>query len=62
MHVLGSYGVEESKAMLVDVGLELVEVEVVEAGDGQLEEGDADYGAKFLWIAAKKARVCLPTP
>lgn len=49
-----SYGVEENKAMVRDVGLEVVEVEVLEAGDGQLKEGDPDYGVKFMWIAARK--------
>jgi SAM-dependent methyltransferase len=48
------YSVEDSKAMVTDVGFELVEAEVLEAGDGNLEEGDADYGVKFLWIAARK--------
>ena len=49
-----SYGVEDNKAMVKDVGLELVEVETLEAGDGQLEESDPDYGVKFMWIAARK--------
>jgi ubiquinone/menaquinone biosynthesis C-methylase UbiE len=49
-----SYSVEDSMAMVKDVGLEPVEVEVLEAGDGQLEEGDPDHGVSFLWVAAKK--------
>lgn len=49
-----SYSVEGNKAMVVNVGFELVETEVLEAGDGNLEEGDQDYGVKFLWIAARK--------
>lgn len=49
-----SYCVEENKAMVTDAGFEAVEVEVLEAGDGQLEESDADYGVKFMWIAARK--------
>jgi len=49
-----SYGVEDSKAMVRDVGLEVVEAEVLEAGDGQLEESDPDYGVKFMWVAARK--------
>lgn len=48
------FGVEESKAMLTGVGFELVEAEEGESGDGRLEEGDADYGSVFAWIAAKK--------
>lgn len=49
-----SYGVEDSKAMVRDVGLEVVEAEVLEAGDGQLEESDPDYGVKFMWVVARK--------
>jgi ubiquinone/menaquinone biosynthesis C-methylase UbiE len=49
-----SYGVEDSKAMVRDVGLEVVEVEVLDAGDGQLEESDPDYGVKFMWVVARK--------
>lgn len=50
-----SYGVEENEAMVMDAGFETVAVELREAGDGQLEEDDADYGSKFMWIAARKA-------
>lgn len=49
-----SYGVEENKAMICDAGFEVVDAEILEAGDGQLEEGDADYGVKFLWIRATR--------
>ena len=49
-----SYGEEDNVAMVKDAGLEVVEVEVLEAGDGKLEESDPDYGAKFMWITAKK--------
>jgi ubiquinone/menaquinone biosynthesis C-methylase UbiE len=49
-----SYGVEDSKAMVRDAGFELIEAEVLEAGDGQLEESDPDYGVKFLWLVARK--------
>lgn len=49
-----SFDVEGNKAMVTAAGFELVEAEVVEAGDGKLEESDPDYGVKFLWIAAKK--------
>jgi ubiquinone/menaquinone biosynthesis C-methylase UbiE len=52
-----SFAAEESKEMMMAVGFELVVDEVVEAGDGKLEEGDADYGVKFLWLAAKKGGV-----
>ena len=49
-----SYSVEDSKAMIGDVGFEIVELEILEAGDGKLEESDPDYGVKFMWIAARK--------
>jgi ubiquinone/menaquinone biosynthesis C-methylase UbiE len=49
-----SYDVGDNKAMVEEVGLELVEAELVESGDGKLEEGDPDYDVKFLWIAARK--------
>lgn len=49
-----SFAVEDSKAMVKDVGFELVEAEVLEAGDGALDESDPDYGVKFLWIVARK--------
>ncbi|KAK4135289.1 methyltransferase type 11 [Trichocladium antarcticum] len=49
-----SFGVEGSKAMLRDVGFEAVEAEVLEAGDGLLEEDDPDHGVEFLWVAARK--------
>ena len=49
-----SYGVDDSKAMLKDAGFELLESEVLEAGDGKLDESDPDYGVKFLWIVARK--------
>lgn len=49
-----SYSVEDSKEIVRDVGFELIEAEVLEAGDGQLEESDPDSGVKFLWLVAKK--------
>ena len=49
-----SFGTEDSKAMLTEVGFEIVLAEVVESGDGKLDEDDPDYGVKFLWIAASK--------
>jgi ubiquinone/menaquinone biosynthesis C-methylase UbiE len=49
-----SYGVEDNKAMVRDIGFEVVEAEVLEAGDGQLEESDPDYGVKFMWVVARK--------
>lgn len=49
-----SYSEEDSIKMVRDVGLEVLEAEVCEAGDGQLEEGEPDQDAKFLWITAKR--------
>jgi ubiquinone/menaquinone biosynthesis C-methylase UbiE len=41
-----SYSVEESKAMVTAVGLEVVEVEVLES--------EPDDGVKFMWAVARK--------
>lgn len=49
-----SYGIEENKKMVGDVGFEVVEAEVREAGEGGLKEGDLDHGVRFLWVVAKK--------
>lgn len=49
-----SYSVEDSIDMVRDTGLEVLEADVLEAGDGQLEKDDPDYGAKFLWVVTKK--------
>lgn len=49
-----SFDTEGNKAMVAAAGFEAIEVEVLEAGDGQLKEDDPDYGVKFMWITAKK--------
>lgn len=49
-----SFPSEQSKAMMRDVGFEILKEEILEAGDGKIGEDDPDYGVKFLWIAAKK--------
>jgi SAM-dependent methyltransferase len=50
-----SWSVEESKRMVETAGFDILQAEVrVESEDGQLGEGDPDYGISFLWIAAKK--------
>ncbi|PNS15104.1 hypothetical protein CAC42_2333 [Sphaceloma murrayae] len=49
-----SFGVEESRGMLKEVGFEVVQCEEVVAGDGELEEGDPDYGTSFAWMLARK--------
>ena len=41
-----SYSVEESQAMVTEVGLEVVEVEVLES--------EPDEGVKFMWVVARK--------
>lgn len=50
-----SYSVGDSKTMATDAGLEVVDAEVLEAGevklgegDVKLDESDPDYGVKFL--------------
>ncbi len=42
-----SYSVEESKAMVTEVGLEVIEAELLES--------EPDEGIKFLWVVARKA-------
>ena len=49
-----SYAIDDNKKMIEEAGFRLVEVEVLEAGDGQLDEDDPDYGMEFLWILARK--------
>jgi ubiquinone/menaquinone biosynthesis C-methylase UbiE len=49
-----SYGVLENREILEQVGFELLEVEEVKAGDGNLEEDDPDYDSEFLWVMARK--------
>lgn len=49
-----SFDVEGNRAMVEGAGFEEVEFEVLEAGDGKLDEDDPDYGVKFMWITAKK--------
>lgn len=49
-----SYSVEENRRIVQEAGLDVVQAEVLEAGDGQLSEDDPDYGVKFLWLAARK--------
>ncbi|KAJ4319425.1 hypothetical protein N0V94_003929 [Neodidymelliopsis sp. IMI 364377] len=49
-----SYDVEGNKALLGEIGFELVQVEVRQAGDGSLEEDDPDFDAEFMWVMARK--------
>lgn len=43
-----SYGVDENRAILTEVGFEVLQVEVL------LEEDDPDLDAKFMWVMARK--------
>ena len=52
-----SFDVKGNKAMVSDAGFVDIDAEVIEAGEGKLEEDDPDYGVTFLWISAKKAAV-----
>ena len=49
-----SYGVEENRAMLVDIGFDVLQVEVLQAGDGKLEDDDPDFDAEFMWVMVQK--------
>lgn len=49
-----SYDVEGNRALLSEVGFELLQVEVLQAGDGKLEEDDPDFDAEFMWVMARK--------
>lgn len=49
-----SYGVHENCSILEQVGFELLEVEKVKAGDGNLEEDEPDYESEYLWVMAQK--------
>ncbi|KAE8385476.1 S-adenosyl-L-methionine-dependent methyltransferase [Aspergillus alliaceus] len=49
-----SYGVDENRAMLTEIGFDVLQVEVLHAGDGKLEEGDPDFDAEFMWVMARK--------
>ncbi|KAF1344298.1 methyltransferase type 11 [Delphinella strobiligena] len=46
-----SYSEEDNKIMLSDTGFEVLQAEMLVAGE---EEDDFDYDVKFLWVAAKK--------
>ena len=49
-----SYDAKGNKDMVEEAGFEIVNAEVLEAGDGQLNEADPDHGVDFLWILARK--------
>ncbi|KAI4634019.1 uncharacterized protein J4E87_001188 [Alternaria ethzedia] len=52
-----SYGVHENCEMLEQIGFELLEVEKVKAGDGNLNEDEPDYNSEFVWVMARKPEV-----
>lgn len=49
-----SYGVDGNQALLREIGFDLLQVEVLQAGDGKLEEDDPDFNAEFMWVEARK--------
>lgn len=46
-----SYSEEDNKIMLSDTGFEVLQAEMLVAGE---EEDDFDYDVKFLWVAARR--------
>lgn len=49
-----SFGTGENQALLTEIGFDLLQVEVLQAGDGNLEEDDPDFDAEFMWVVARK--------
>ncbi|KAI0403723.1 methyltransferase [Xylaria palmicola] len=49
-----SYDVDGNQALLREIGFDLLQVDVLQAGDGKLEEDDPDFGAEFMWVVARK--------
>lgn len=49
-----SYDVDGNQALLKEIGFDLLQVEVLQAGDGKLEEDDPDFDAEFMWVVARK--------
>ncbi|KAI0189286.1 methyltransferase [Astrocystis sublimbata] len=49
-----SYDIDGSRALLRDTGFDLLHVQVLQAGDGKLDEDDPDFGAEFMWVVARK--------
>lgn len=49
-----SYDVNENRAMLMEIGFDVLGLEVLHAGDGKLEEGDPDFDAEFMWVMVQK--------
>ncbi|PKY00553.1 putative O-methyltransferase [Aspergillus campestris IBT 28561] len=49
-----SYDVDKNRAILEETGFDVLQAEVLHAGDGKLEEGDPDFDAEFMWVMAQK--------
>lgn len=49
-----SYGADANRALLAEAGFDLVQVELLQAGDGQLAEDEPDFDAEFMWVLARK--------
>lgn len=49
-----SFDTDGSQALLKEVGFDLLQVELSQAGDGKLEEDEPDFGAEFMWVVAQK--------
>lgn len=49
-----SYDVDGNRALLEEIGFDLLQVEVLQAGDGKLDEDDPDFDAEFMWVMARK--------
>lgn len=49
-----SYDAEGNRALLEEVGFELLQVELLQAGDGKLAEDEPDFDAEFMWVMARK--------
>ncbi|KAG8630974.1 hypothetical protein KVT40_000114 [Elsinoe batatas] len=49
-----SFGTQENEAMIRDAGFRILQVEVLEAGDGKLAAEDPDHATTFQWVLAEK--------
>ncbi|KAL2202901.1 methyltransferase [Sarocladium strictum] len=49
-----SYDVAGNESLLKETGFDLLKVEVMQAGDGNLQEDEPDFDAEFMWVVAQK--------
>jgi hypothetical protein len=49
-----SYDVDQNQELLKEIGFDLLQIEVLQAGNGKLEEDDPDFDAEFMWVMAQK--------